>query len=158
MSSEMVIRAGRVEDLRAVVALERGVEEAPHWGEAEYAAMVGEQEGGVVRCLLVAQRGDDVAGFAVGKVIEAAGLGELESVVVEQGARRLGVGRALCDAVIRWCSEEGADAVELEVRSANGAARGLYESLGFHEVGVRRRYYREPVDDALLIRRELRKD
>ena len=152
MSSEIAIRAGRVEDLRAVVALERRVEEAPHWGEAEYAAMVGEYKGGVVRCLLVAGRGGEVTGFAVGKLIGAASLGELESVVVAPEARRLGVGLALCSAVIAWCRGAGADAVELEVRSANVAAQRLYEGLGFDEVGVRRGYYRAPVDDAVLMR------
>ena len=152
MSSEIVIRAGRVEDLHAVVALEREVEEAPHWGEAEYRDMVGEQENLVARRLVVAEQGNRVVGFAVGKVIAAARFGELESVVVAPKARRIGVGRVLCNAVVAWCRGEGVDTVELEVRSANISARRLYEELGFHGVGVRRGYYRDPVDDAVLMR------
>ena len=152
MSAAVTIGAARLEDVTAVVALERGVAQAPHWGEGEYVAMVrGGAEEFVRRCLLVAERGGELIGFAVGKVI-AGETGELESVVVRAGARREGVGRALCEAVIGWCDGEGAATVELEVRSANVAAVGLYEGLGLKKVGSRKDYYREPVDDAVLMR------
>ena len=72
--------------------------EAPHWGEAEYAAIVAMGMGGVRRCLLVAEVEGGLVGFAVGKVI---GMGtesvaELESVAVEVAARRIGVGQGAC--------------------------------------------------------------
>ena len=151
------IRAAKLEDLGAVLKLERSVAEAPHWVEGEYAAMLGDQAGeGVRRCLLVAENGKGMVGFAVGKVI---GLGEsavaeLESVVVAVGARRKGVGRALCEDVFAWCRLEGAGEVELEVRSASTGAVGLYERLGFRVEGMRKGYYREPYDDAVLMRLE----
>jgi ribosomal-protein-alanine N-acetyltransferase len=145
------IRAARREDVEAVVALERGVAEAPHWAEREYVGMVERAPGGAVRrCLLVAERGDALVGFAVGKVVVGVG-GELESVAVAAGARRAGVGRALCEAVIAWCRGEAAWEVELEVRSASRGAIALYESLGFVAVGMRKGYYREPSDDAVLM-------
>jgi ribosomal-protein-alanine N-acetyltransferase len=144
-----------LDDVTAVVVLERGVAAAPHWGEGEYVAMVrGGAEEFVRRCLLVAERGGELVGFAVGKVI-AGGVGELESVVVGEAIQREGVGRALCEAVIGWCKREGVVAVELEVRSANLGAVGLYEGLGFERVGSRKGYYREPVDDAILMRLKL---
>jgi [ribosomal protein S18]-alanine N-acetyltransferase len=98
--------------------------------------------------LLVAE-----GGFAVGKVV--AGVGELESVVVVAGARRRGVGRALCGAVVEWCRDLGAGEVELEVRAESLGARRMYEELGFVEVGRRVSYYDGPVDDAVLMRLEL---
>lgn len=137
--------------------LERSVAEAPHWGEGEYAAMVEGVAGGELRrCLLVAERGKDLVGFGVSKVI---GLGEgaqaeVESVAVAVGARRSGVGMALCEAMFAWCRVEGAGKVELEVRSANTGAMGLYERLGFRVEGKRKGYYREPDDDAVLMRLE----
>jgi ribosomal-protein-alanine N-acetyltransferase len=79
----------------------------------------------------------------------------LERVVVGVAIQREGVGRALCEAVIGWCKREGVVAVELEVRSANLGAVGLYEGLGFERVGSRKGYYREPVDDAILMRLKL---
>jgi ribosomal-protein-alanine N-acetyltransferase len=151
------VRAGGVEDLAAVVALERGVAEAPHWSEVEYEGIVRVREGGVRRCLLVAEAEGRVVGFAVGKVVGAGpeGLAELESVAVDAAARRMGVGRDLCGAVVGWSRGQGAAAAELEVRVGSSGAIALYAGLGFVEVGRRRGYYHAPEDDALLMRLEL---
>ncbi|HEY8996258.1 MAG TPA: GNAT family N-acetyltransferase, partial [Edaphobacter sp.] len=62
-----------------------------------------------------------------------------------------GVGGALCEAVVSWCAGEGARWVELEVRRSSAEAQALYRRLGFVEVGVRKGYYREPVEDAVLM-------
>jgi [ribosomal protein S18]-alanine N-acetyltransferase len=149
------VRSAVVGDLAGVVALERSVAEAPHWGDAEYAAIV---DGGVVRrCLLIAVAEGRLLGFAVGKMIGsgAEGVAELESVVVAEAARRGGVGRALCGGVVAWCRDEGAGVVELEVRAGSAGAIALYEGLGFVAVGRRRGYYGEPVEDAVMMRLEL---
>lgn len=148
--SEVSVRAGVVGDLAGVIALERATAEAPHWGEAEYAAAIGGGGEYVRRRLFVAEMDAAVIGFAVGKV--AGDLAELESVAVDLRMRRGGVGRALCAAVIAWSREESATAVELEVRAASAGAIELYRGLGFVPVGQRSRYYSAPVDDALLMR------
>ena len=159
------VRAGGAGDVDAVLALERGVRGAPHWRREEYAGIVG-GGGGVRRRLVVAEAGagmvgPGLVGFAVGSVsglrCEGGGsggeiTGEIENVAVAAGARRLGIGRALCDGVLGWCRGEGAGAVQLEVRSRSSAAIKLYRSLGFAEEGRRSRYYSEPDDDALLMR------
>ena len=154
MSGGVRVRAAGVADLDAVVALERSVAEAPHWGAAEYAAIVASGDEGVRRCLFVAEVEGRVVGFAVGKVIGAGpeGSAELESVAVDVAARRMGAGRALCGAVVEWCREVGSAVVELEVRAASSGAIALYEGLGFGVVGRRPGYYRDPADDALLMR------
>jgi ribosomal-protein-alanine N-acetyltransferase len=51
--------------------------------------------------------------------------------------------------------QAGCIVMHLEVREANAAARALYESRGFGRVGRRTRYYREPVEDALILRARL---
>ena len=51
--------------------------------------------------------------------------------------------------------QEGVRALYLEVRDSNAAARALYGSLGFTQVGRRRGYYQHPTEDALLLRRDL---
>jgi ribosomal-protein-alanine N-acetyltransferase len=66
---------------------------------------------------------------------------------------RQGVGRRLLDAVLSAVRRDGAVEIWLEVRQSNAAARALYERAGFTEVGLRRRYYDRPVEDAIVMRR-----
>jgi [ribosomal protein S18]-alanine N-acetyltransferase len=153
------IRVAEAADVAGVVALERGIAEAPHWAEGEYAAMArADNAGGAVRRgFFVAEGEARLLGFAVGKVIgsDTEGVAELESVAVEASARRGGVGRALCAAVAEWCRQRGAAAVELEVRAGSAGAIALYAGLGFAVVGLRVGYYLAPVEDALLMRLDL---
>jgi [ribosomal protein S18]-alanine N-acetyltransferase len=153
----VAVRLAIAEDLGDVVALERSVPEAPHWAESEYVEILRrfDEVGGVRRVLFVAERDGAAVGFAVGKVVAAIQLGELESVAVAPDARKMGVGKALCEAVIIWCEEQAVVSVELEVRSASDGARRLYEGFGFVVEGVRTHYYSKPDDDAVLMRLKL---
>jgi ribosomal-protein-alanine N-acetyltransferase len=149
------VRIAKASDVANVLALERGIPEAPHWRESEYAAMVDadELDRTVRRCFFVAEVEGRLVGFAVGKVIGSDGetVAELESVAVDALARRSGVGKALCAAVVEWCRGEKASALELEVRAGSGGAIALYAGLGFVVTGQRKAYYRGPVEDALLM-------
>jgi ribosomal-protein-alanine N-acetyltransferase len=143
--------------------MERGIAEAPHWPETEYAAIVesvNETSGTIRRCLLVAEQEGCLVGFAVGKVIitGTTGMAELESIAVDVKARRVGVGRALCESVVNWCLKQGAQSLELEVRAGGNPAIALYRGLGFLVTGRRSGYYRDPVEDALLMRLSLNDD
>ena len=155
------VRVAGVGDLAGIMELERSIAEAPHWVGAAYEAIVnanGNVNSGVRRCLMIAEATDRrLLGFAVGKVVGSGveGVGEIESVAVVLAARRGGVGRSLCEAVIDWCRRLGAGAVELEVRAGGVGAIALYGELGFVSVGGRRGYYREPMEDALLMKLEL---
>ena len=80
---------------------------------------------------------------------------EIADLAVAPEARRLGVGRALLERVLGELGEAGARTVFLEVRESNQAARALYEASGFESIGRRRGYYRQPVEDALVLRREI---
>lgn len=68
--------------------------------------------------------------------------------------RRRGLARWLLAFALRSAARAGARRALLEVREGNRAALGLYESLGFRRVGVRRGYYRQPEEDAILLNRE----
>jgi [ribosomal protein S18]-alanine N-acetyltransferase len=156
------VRVAGAADLAGVMSLERGIAEAPHWAEVEYAAIVdaaGDVDGAVRRCLLVAEMERRLLGFAVGKVIGwgTGGVGELESVAVDLAARRGGVGGALCRAVVAWCREQGAVSVDLEVRAESEGAIALYAGLGFVASGRRGWYYKDPAEDAVLMRLDLAK-
>lgn len=165
------IRAAAVADIGSIFALDQSVETAPHWPVAEYLATfsaaftpaLSPSEGDpqtfiMTRCLLVAENASGVVGFAVGKVTvihvegSAEVSAELESLAVAEAARRSGIGRALCGAVFGWSRERGASEIVLEVRSRSAGPIALYEQLGFLAVGKRTKYYRGPVDDAILMR------
>ena len=81
--------------------------------------------------------------------------GEIADVAVAPEARRRGVARTLLNQLIGDMIAEGVRALYLEVRESNAAARGLYRSLDFEQVGRRRDYYQYPTEDALLLRRDL---
>jgi len=101
--------------------------------------------------------GGDAAAELLGYVV-ALVLGpeaEIADLAVAPEARRLGVGRALLERVLGELVEAGARTVFLEVRESNQAARALYEASGFDSIGRRRGYYRHPVEDALVLKREI---
>jgi ribosomal protein S18 acetylase RimI-like enzyme len=176
MSSPISLRRATAADLDAILALERATDHAPHWPLAAYQAILDApvaEPAAMHRCLFVAeasvqaneagQTNVRLVGFAVGLLppaLEPSGtspaaserVAELESVAVALDARRSGIGRTLCCAVIDWCRAQGATEVVLEVRATSGDAVALYASLGFTLVGRRPRYYRAPEDDALILR------
>jgi ribosomal-protein-alanine N-acetyltransferase len=69
--------------------------------------------------------------------------------------RRRGLGRFLLQFALGRAGRAGARQAWLEARSGNAPALALYEALGFERRGLRRDYYREPVEDAVLLSREL---
>lgn len=97
-----------------------------------------------------------LAGFVLARV--AAGEAEILTVAVARAARRLGLGRALMEAVLRRLHALRAQALFLEVDEANAAAIALYRRLGFAVVGRRPGYYggaRADKSDALVMRLDL---
>jgi ribosomal-protein-alanine N-acetyltransferase len=74
---------------------------------------------------------------------------------VAPSARRRGIARALLERIMAEVMEAGVRALYLEVRESNSAARALYRTLGFEQVGQRRGYYQHPSEDALVLRRDL---
>ena len=99
---------------------------------------------------LVADEDGKIAGYVV--ALDAADEGEILNLAVGEGGRRRGLGRALVEAIVAVLSERGVRQVYLEVRESNAAARALYETFGFRDVGRRKAYYRRPVEDAIVLR------
>lgn len=99
---------------------------------------------------LVAEEDGAVVGYVVAHA--AADEGEILNLGVAPPHRRRGVGRALVERVLVLLAQQGVRVVYLEVRESNTVARRLYQSLGFGEVARRARYYRRPVEDAVVLR------
>jgi ribosomal-protein-alanine N-acetyltransferase len=138
----MAIRIAEFNDLGAILALERQTTGAAHWTAEQYKQLMGS---GVV---LVAEQGDRLCGFISAQAV--VGEWEIENLVVAAKLLRRGIGSELIGALIERVRSEAATAILLEVRESNRAARGLYEKRGFREVGRRRTYYADPVEDAIL--------
>lgn len=81
---------------------------------------------------------------------------ELANLAVDPVRRRSGLGALLLDALLARASAEALFVIFLEVRASNTAAQALYASRRFHEVGRRSMYYKNPAEDALILRRDLR--
>ncbi len=82
----------------------------------------------------------------------------ITNVAVLRDYRRRGIAKELISALLREADKRDASFLTLEVRTGNIAAISLYEKLGFERVGMRPRFYTEPVEDAVLMTFFLRKD
>lgn len=144
MAAPFRIRRAARADLPAVAALEAAVFPDP-WSASAFRPYLDDP-------FLVAEADDaTLLGYVVTRV--TVDEGEILNVAVREERRRGGVGRALVRAALAALDGAGAGRVHLEVRASNVAARRLYESEGFRLVGRRRRYYRNPPEDALLLAR-----
>lgn len=138
------IRGMRPDDLDAVVAIEQASFSTP-WSWASFRNLLARADAD----LWVAVAEDEVIGYAV--IWYAATDCELGNLAVTPGKRYRGVGRSLLDWTLRKAKERGAERVFLEVRISNRVAQDLYRSRGFVQVGLRRRYYRAPTEDARVM-------
>ena len=77
--------------------------------------------------------------------------GYMGNLGVVEEYRRKGIGKALMNELINECKAMDSAFVTLEVRASNTPAVKLYESLGFTEAGRRKNYYKEPLEDAILM-------
>ena len=79
---------------------------------------------------------------------------DMMNVAVSPERRREGIAEALVDALVSDLKNIGSTSLTLEVRASNMPAIGLYEKMGFLEAGRRKNYYRNPREDALILRKE----
>jgi ribosomal-protein-alanine N-acetyltransferase len=78
----------------------------------------------------------------------------INNVAVRTEWRGRGMATALLEHVFAEAGRLGARRATLEVRRSNATARRLYERLGFTVAGTRKEYYRNPVEDALILWRD----
>lgn len=103
---------------------------------------------------LVALDGERLMGYIGSQAV--LGEADMMNVAVDPAYRRQGVAEALVTALAERLAEKGNESLTLEVRVSNTPAIGLYEKLGFAQVGLRKNYYRHPKEDALILRKQLR--
>jgi ribosomal-protein-alanine N-acetyltransferase len=87
-----------------------------------------------------------------------AGESHITTIAVHPDYRSCGYGRMLMMTLIEYSKKHNADTMVLEVRVSNSAAIRLYDSLGFKKIGMRKNYYKETHEDAIVMLRHLKKD
>ena len=101
---------------------------------------------------LVATEGEQVAGYIGSQTVMDET--DMMNVAVHPDFRRQGIAQALVSTLVEKLREKGSHCLTLEVRASNTPASALYEKLGFLEIGRRKNYYRNPREDALILRKE----
>lgn len=145
--SEMTITTMGQEHVSQVAELEKQCFSDP-WSEKSVASELENP----LSLWLVALEGDTVAGYVGSQTVM--GETDMMNIAVAPAFRRKGIARALIQALLRELARQGSRCLTLEVRASNAPARALYESLGFAQVGRRPNYYRNPKEDALILRKE----
>ena len=100
----------------------------------------------------VALEGDRVVGYIGSQTV--CGETDVMNIAVHPDYRRRGIGQILIEELIREITNLGSISLTLEVRASNAPALALYEKMGFAQVGLRKNYYRNPKEDALILRKE----
>ena len=101
---------------------------------------------------LVALDGETVAGYVGSQTVMDES--DMMNVAVHPDCRRQGIAEELVNALTDALREKESRCLTLEVRASNEPAKKLYEKLGFVSVGLRKNYYRNPREDALILRKE----
>ena len=148
MESECLVRPIVASDVAAVLAIAACAPEAAQWSQGDYEQVAS----GTCDSWVVSLDGK-LAGFVVaGRMADEM---EILNLAVEPSYRRRGAATKLLEAAMEFAQAGGARRVFLEVRASNAGAIASYQRHGFAEIARRPRYYAEPVEDALVLAREL---
>ena len=101
---------------------------------------------------LVAVDGDRVAGYVGSQTVLDES--DMMNVAVHPDYRKQGIATALIVGLVEELRNRGSRCLTLEVRASNENAISVYQKLQFQEVGRRKNYYRNPKEDALILRKE----
>jgi ribosomal-protein-alanine N-acetyltransferase len=142
---ELEITRMRRRHLKGVMAIERRVYPRP-WSPNLFLAEMNEPRD---RLYLVAREGRDVIGY--GGLIATAEEGHVTNIAVDPDHHRRKVGTRLLYELIQGAVAMGANTVSLEVRVTNWGAQRMYGRFGFRPVGVRKNYYQETNEDAVIM-------
>jgi [ribosomal protein S18]-alanine N-acetyltransferase len=165
------VRPANAADVPAMMDLERQSPAAGHWSRNQYQALfagpghntdqkserfawIAEawivEDDGPAQPERIPPTGPGILAFLIAHRVDATW--ELENLVVAATARRRGIGKRLLGELIEQIRSTQGSEISLEVRQSNHDARSLYRKAGFEEVGLRRSYYSNPPEDAILCR------
>ena len=138
------VRPMRAEDLESVARLEQTCF-SESWSENLLRSGLDNR----LDSYLVYEELGAVLGYCVLRTL--ADEGEIQRIAVDPAFRRQGIARKLMESMAAVARMKGAREVALEVRESNVSARKLYEYYGFRQEAVRKGYYHNPTEDAIIM-------
>ncbi len=150
-TSAWQLRVATLDDLDAIMRLERSTFENDAWSEASMRSEIANPS---ARYLVAEPVEPPREVVAYGGVLapRRSGQADIQTIAVAPAARRTGLGRTLMHALITEARLRGAEQIFLEVRADNPNAQQLYDSLGFEALAVRAGYYQPDNVDAIVMR------
>ena len=147
----MSTRVATLEDLDAIMALERASFPSDAWSDAMMREELASRHGWYV----VVEEAGRLIGYAGLRAARGGADADIQTITIAAGGRGRGRGRALLTALLEEAARRGVRDVFLEVRADNPVAHALYSSEGFVEVGRRARYYQPDDVDAIVMKLDL---
>jgi len=146
LAETVSLRRAHVRDVEAMASIELAAFSDP-WPVSAFSDLLDVLH---ARITVAVDNRDFTVGYCV--LLVAADEGEIANIAVVSSRRGRGIGARLLDHSLHSAQLEGVRSVYLEVRASNNPARYLYASRAFVAAGRRRAYYRNPLEDALVLR------
>lgn len=137
----------QLDDLEQVMTIEEANFSVP-WTETGFFAFLLRED----TLFLVAEEGEKILGYC--GVVTVQDEGDITNVAVEKNSQNQGIGKKLLEEMFQRTQKAGVCRLFLEVRAGNAAALHLYEKMGFVQMGIRKNYYEQPVEDGVVMMRE----
>lgn len=140
----MEIRRSRPDDATAIAEMEQNIFGDP-WSRKDIFSYICSDMG---MCFTALENGEPIA-YVIGRKIPPEG--EIYRIAVREDKRQRGIGYRLLSYALKTERGCGVETVFLEVRAKNTPAKALYLAYGFEEISIRRNYYQNPTDDAVIM-------
>ena len=140
----MDIRRAHPDDATAIAEMEVNIFGDP-WGKKDIFSYICSDTGMCFSAL----DGGEVIGYIIGRKIPPEG--EIYRIAVRPDRRQRGVGYRLLSYALKTERGSGVETVFLEVRESNIPARALYKAYGFNEISIRKNYYQNPTENAVIM-------
>lgn len=147
---DVIVRPMTMEDLEQVVAIDRNSFPTP-WSEDAFRYELIKKRNSV--CRVAERRAPEEDAEVIASIVVWLVLDEVHiaTLAVKPGYRRQRIAQQLLARTLIECAQQGAKQALLEVRKSNQAARSLYRKFDFKAVGLRRGYYQDTHEDAVLM-------
>lgn len=141
----MVIRRAKADDATAISEMEQLYFSDP-WGKKDIFTYICSEDG---MSFVATEDTGEVIAYIIGRIIPPEG--EIYRIAVREDKRKRGIGYRLLSYAEKTERGRGLETTFLEVRSKNAAAMALYRAYGFTDIGIRKNYYKNPTDDAIVM-------